>query len=189
MVKEKVKAGGPKAAKKNPKDASTSGTSKPAAPVKWTRSTASELMIQTFVDRGELPPKSEIEWRAPGEETRPSPREGEIVVLLDHVTRGFRPPRSLFFRQVFKYYGLTPFDVAPNSILNMSNYVVLCEDYLQMAPSLELFLEYFYCNPSSKTQSLGPYGGVSIQRRKTADLPALMLASHPKGWQIGRAHV
>jgi hypothetical protein len=52
-----------------------------------------------------------------------------------------------------------------------------------MAPSLELFLEIFYCNPSRKKQPLGPYGGVSIQRRKANNFPALELASHPKGWQ------
>ena len=101
----------------------------------------------------------------------------------DSQASGLRPPGSLFFRQVFKYYGLTPMDVAPNSILNISNFVVFCEDYLQMAPSLELFLEIFYCIPSHKNKPLGPYGGVSIQRRRECDFPALVLASHPKGWQ------
>ena len=52
-----------------------------------------------------------------------------------------------------------------------------------MAPSLELFLELFYCNPSHKNKPLGPYGGVSIQRRRECDFPALVLASHPNGWQ------
>jgi len=187
MVKEKKMAGGPKAAKKLTKKppSSTAGGSSAAAaaPVNWTRSSATKTTLQTFVNRGELPPQDEIHWRAPGEETRPTPEKGEIVVLLDHVSRGLRPPGSLFFRQVFQYYGLTPMDVAPNSILNISNYVVFCEDYLQIPPSLDFFLEIFYCNPSRKNQPLGPYGGVSIQRRKECNFPALALASHPKGWQ------
>ena len=52
-----------------------------------------------------------------------------------------------------------------------------------MEPILELFLEIFYCNPLHKNKPLGPYGGVSIQRRKECDFPAMTLASHPKGWQ------
>ena len=174
MGKEKVKSGGPKATKKGAKKGASSSAAAAAAPVNWTRSSATDMTLQTYVNRGELPPKDEIHWRAPGE---------EIVVLLDHVSRGLRPPGSLFFRQVFKYYGLTTMDVAPNSLLNISNFVVFCEDYLQMAPSLELFLEIFYCNPSHKNKPLGPYGGVSIQRRRECDFPALILASHPKGWQ------
>ena len=136
-----MKDRGPKAAKKSAKKGSSSGAAVTATPVNWTRSSVTETTLQTYVNRDELPPKNEIQWRVLGEETRLNPNVGEIVVLLDHVSRGLRPPGSLFFRQVFKYYGLTTLDVAPNSILNISNYVVFCEDYLQMAPSLELFLE------------------------------------------------
>ena len=57
-------------------------------PVLWTKSTISEDLIQKFADRGELPRKEEIQWRATGEEIRPKPNPGEIVVLLDHVTQG-----------------------------------------------------------------------------------------------------
>ena len=96
-------------------------------------------------------------------------------MLLDHVTRSLRPPGSLFFHRVLQYYGLTPLDIAPNSVLNLSTFAVFCENYLQIEPSLELFLEIFYCNPLHKNKPLGPYGGVSIQRRKECDFPAMML--------------
>ena len=36
-------------------------------------------------------------------------------------------------------------------ILNLSNFVTLCEDYLQIKLDLDLFLELFYCNPSPST--------------------------------------
>ena len=92
-----------------------------------------------------------------------------MVVLLDHVTWGLRPPGSSFFRWVLSYYNLTPLDLAPNSILNISNFVVYCEDYLQVEPNLSLFLETFYCNPQNrKNHTMGPYGGVAIQRRRSA---------------------
>ena len=100
------------------------------APVNWTKSTVSEATLKKYADAGELPKKEEILWRAAGDEIRPKPREGEVVVLLDHVTRGMRPPGSNFFRRVLSYYNLTPLDLAPNSVLNISTFVVYCEVFL-----------------------------------------------------------
>ena len=124
-------------------------------------------------------------WRAAGEETRPKPKEGEVVVLLDHITRGMCPPGSNFFRRVLAYYELTPLDLSPNSVLNICTFAVYCEVFLQIKPNLSLFLESFYCNPQNKKgHAMGPYGGVAIQRCRSASLhfPSLTLASHPKGW-------
>ena len=56
------------------------------APVLWKKSTVSEDLLQKKSNRGELPCKEEIQWCAAGEEIRPGPNPGEIVVLLDHVT-------------------------------------------------------------------------------------------------------
>ena len=118
------------------KDLAAGGSSAAAAatpaPVLWKKSTVSEELLQKIAECDELPHKDEIQWRAAGEEIRPKPNPGEIVVLLDHATRGLRL-RSLFFRQVMSYFGLTPLDVAPNSMLNISNIIVFCEDYLQIA--------------------------------------------------------
>ena len=82
------------------------------APVYWTKSTVSEATLRKFAHTGELPKQEEISWRAAGEETRPRPKEGEVIVLLDHVTRGMRPPGSNFFRRVLSYYNLTPLDLS-----------------------------------------------------------------------------
>ena len=89
------------------------------APINWTKSTVSEATLKRYSDTGELPKKDEISWRAAGDETRPKPRDDEVVVLLDHVTRGMRPPGSNFFRRVLAYYELTPLDLSPNSVLNI----------------------------------------------------------------------
>ena len=155
------------------------------APINWTKSTVSEATLMRYVNTGELPRREEISWRAAGNETRPTPQDDEVVVLLDHVTRGMRPPGSNFFRRVLAYYELTPLDLSPNSVLNICTYAVYCEVFLQVKPNLSLFLETFYCNPQNKKgHAMGPYGGVAIQRRRSASLhfPSLTLASHPKGW-------
>ena len=101
------------------------------------------------------------------------------------MTRGFRPPGSLFFRRVLNHYGLRPQDIGPNSVLNISKFTVLCESYLQIPPLLPLFLELFHCKPQRECQD-GPLlqcGGVSIQRRRQSIMPSLKLLSHTKDWQ------
>ena len=54
-----------------------------------------------------------------------------------------------------------------------------------MEPSLDLFLEYFYCNkhPETTKGSLIECRAVSFQRRKDIVYPVIDLASHPKMWQ------
>src|SRR5664279_3967453 len=76
----------------------------------------------------------------------PQPENDEIVVFGDHVLRGFKPLGSKFFRQVLAFYGLRLQDIGPNSMLNISNFHVFCENYLQMEPDLDLWKEFFYCN-------------------------------------------
>jgi hypothetical protein len=53
-------------------------------------------------------------------ECPPMPREGEVIIFLDHVERGFSPPGSKFFRDLLHFYELHPQDLSPNSIVNMS---------------------------------------------------------------------
>ena len=86
-------------------------------------------------------------------ETRPQPEEGEVMAFADHVTLGFRPPGSSFFRELLHFYDLHPQDLAPNSIVNVRNFSVFCEVYLHGKPSIPLFQEFFYCN--KQTESSG----------------------------------
>src|SRR4051812_37796116 len=54
----------------------------------WSNSWVTDAFLKEMVIEGILPPHSEIEWRGPGEETRPQPKTGEVVVFADHITRG-----------------------------------------------------------------------------------------------------
>ena len=63
----------------------------------WMRSQMTQLRLEEMKKSGILPPRAKIHWRAPGDETRPQPREGEVVVLGEHVTQGSLPPGSRFF--------------------------------------------------------------------------------------------
>lgn len=146
-------------------------TSEPVKPNKtanWVKSSMSDLQLDELVRIGLLPPKDEIVWRAPEEETRPQPGQDEIIIFSDHLDRGFRPPGSKFLRDALHHYNVRLQDLAPNSILNLSNFQVFCEVYLQMEPTVSLFQEFFYLN--KQTECSGGLalecGAVTIQRRR-----------------------
>src|SRR3954470_811788 len=84
----------------------TAGLSRPPAKnntseANWRPSLVTEKRLKELVEEGLLPPQEEINWHVPGDERRPTPKNGEVIVFVDHVTRRFRPPGSRFFRSVF----------------------------------------------------------------------------------------
>ena len=149
----------------------------------WGRSLLTQDTLKGYEESGLI--SASISWRDAGEESEPLPAAGEVVVFGEHLFRGFTPPGNLFFRQVLDFYKLRIHDLAPNSILNLSNFVTLCEDYLQIRPDLDLWLELFYCNPQPE-YSGGPLlkcGDVALQRRQGSLFPMPILPSRIKDWQ------
>ena len=101
----------------------------------WARSRVTEAQLDEMVSIGSLPKKTEIKWRAPGTENPPTPRQGEVVIFVDHIGRGFKPPGSKFYRDVLASFQLHPQDIGPNSVSNLCNFQVFCEAYLQEEPT------------------------------------------------------
>ena len=61
----------------------------------WVKSAVTDSTLDDFVKTGYLPKKEVMSYRAPDPiEEKPQPKEGEVVVFTDHVTRGFSPPHS-----------------------------------------------------------------------------------------------
>ena len=78
----------------------------------WERSTVDHARLSDLEVHGLLPSCEAIEWRAPYNEIRPEPREGEVVVFTHHVVRGFGPPGSHFFRSLLEFFSLQPQDLS-----------------------------------------------------------------------------
>ena len=139
----------------------------------WAPSRITEEQLNRMVSIGTLPKKTEIQWRVPGTENPPTPRQGEVVIFVDHIGRGFKPPGSKFF-----------WDIGPNSMSNLCNFQVFYEVYLQEEPTTELFRDFFHLNRRTEFVN-GPnteLGGVSIQKQKEDEFPHAKLHSHPKDW-------
>ena len=68
----------------------------------------------------------------------PTPRPHERVVFLPHFLRGLGFPLHPFVRGLMFYYGLDFHDLAPNFVLNISVFIVVCEASLCIRPPFVL---------------------------------------------------
>ena len=70
----------------------------------WVPSTVTRSKLSEFVKSGHLPKKDVMSYRAPNpSEEKPQPKEGEVIIFTDHMSRGFAPPGSKFFREVLNF--------------------------------------------------------------------------------------
>ena len=51
----------------------------------WVVSRVTEEDLNEYVQTGVLAKKYVIHWRVPGIETRPEPKDGEVIVFTDHI--------------------------------------------------------------------------------------------------------
>ncbi|KAE8798614.1 hypothetical protein D1007_26099 [Hordeum vulgare] len=144
-----------------------------------------------------LPPASQVLVRIPGAETAPTPAAGEIVVFDEHFYRGFGLPASSFFSEWLHFFGLQPHHLAPNAILQLSDFVVLCEGFLGIEPRLDLWQSLFFFKQQSIVMDkdeleklVGPHpmtpcGAALVHHRATSGFPQLPLQESIKKWQKG----
>lgn len=85
--------------------------SRTAGSCDWIGSAVDEEHMKHLTATGFLPAQEVIQWRIPGEEITPEPKDGEVVVFTDHSQRGFCPPGSKFFRDVLHFLKLHPQDI------------------------------------------------------------------------------
>ena len=112
----------------------------------WVQSRVTEEDLNNYVATCALAKKEVIHWRVPSEEFPPKPKDGELIVFADHLSRGFIPPGSKFFRDVLHFLQLQPQDIGPNSVSNICNFQVVREVDLQEEPTVDLFRVFYYLN-------------------------------------------
>ena len=91
---------------------------------------------------------ADIAHRLPTEgQIIPTPEPQERVVFLTQFVRGLGFPLHLFVRGLMFYYGLDFHDLAPNFILNISAFIVVCEAFLRIKPHFGFWLQIFCVKP------------------------------------------
>ena len=103
---------------------------------KWMASTVREKDITHLREAGYF--AKEVAHRLPTEgEIVPTPKPHERVVFIPHFVRRMGFPLHPFVRRLMFYYGLDFHDLAPNSFLIISAFIVVCEAFLRIPPTSE----------------------------------------------------
>ena len=90
----------------------------------------------------------QIVHRLPAEgQLVPTPEPNERVVFLPHFFRRLGFPLHPFVCGVMYYYGIDFHDLSPNSFLNISAFIVVCEAFLRIHPHFGLWLKVFNVKP------------------------------------------
>ncbi|KAE8796334.1 hypothetical protein D1007_28709 [Hordeum vulgare] len=151
----------------------------------WLASEICEGHIKALRHHRLLPPVSQVLVRIPGAETAPTPAVAEVVVFNEHFYRGFGLPASSFFSEWLHFFGLQPHHLAPNAILQLSTFVVLCEGFLGIEPRLDLWQSLFFFKQQSIAMQkaeleklpgprpMTPCGAALVHHRSKSGFPQL----------------
>ena len=111
---------------------------------KWMASSVTEEHIKELRKAGYL--AKEIARRLPAKkQIIPMPKPNERVVFIPQFLRGLGSPLHPFVRELMYYYGLDFHDLAPNSFLNISAFIVVCGPSLRIPPSLRPMAQGIQC--------------------------------------------
>jgi hypothetical protein len=101
----------------------------------------------SLVDVGVLPSKELCSWRICRGVTVPTEDTHESVVYVPFLMCGLALPISPFFRGLLDFYNINLTHLNPNSILQISIFVHLCEAYLGILPHFGLWKYLYHCRP------------------------------------------
>jgi hypothetical protein len=115
---------------------------------RWVASKVTDATISKLRAAGYLP--ADAACRAPEPNQRvPTPKPGERVVFIPHLVRGLGFPLHPFVRGILFFHGLDFHNVAPNSIMHLTTFVIICEAFLCVEPHFGLWLKMFCVKPKS----------------------------------------
>jgi hypothetical protein len=77
------------------------------------------------------------------------------LTFQSFVLAGAVPPYSAFLLDVLRYYGIRLAHLTPNSLVILSVFAYLCEQFLGVPPSLDLFRSYYICRGNSNPRTIG----------------------------------
>ncbi len=106
------------------------------------------------------------------------------MVFTSFFYRGFLLPTSSFFRGLLYFYGIELVNLNPNSILQISAFIHLCEAFLGVRPYFALFRHLYALKASQKGGQPSVVGGAGLQLRsgKSAQYIGLPMKTSLKGW-------
>ena len=127
---------------------------------------------------------TEILHRLPAEgQVIPTPRSGVRVVFVSHFLRGLGFSINPFVCGLMFYYGLDFHDLAPNSFLHISAFIVMCEAFLRVPPHFGLWLKKFNVKPKVVDGQHADCGGAMVRKLRHVTWPKGSFMDTVKVWQ------
>ena len=100
----------------------------------------------------------------------PTARSGERVVFVSHFLCGLGFALNPFVQGLMFYYGLDFHDLAPDSILLISTFIITCEAFLRTPPHFGLWLKTFDVRPQVTDGEQAECGSVIVGKFASAVL-------------------
>ena len=127
---------------------------------------------------------AEISHRLPARgQVIPTPEPNESVVFISHFLRGLGLALDPFVRGLMFYYGLDFHDLAPDSLLHISSFIVVCEAFLRITPHFGLWLKTFNVKPKMIEGRHAECGGAVISKSTDAPWPEGSFPEVSSLWQ------
>ena len=92
----------------------------------------------------------------------PTPKSWERVLFLSHFVRGLGFSLHTFVCGLMYYYGLDFHNLAPNFVLNISAFIVVCEAFLRIRPHFGMWLKIFCVKPKIVSGQQAECGGTMV---------------------------
>ena len=92
-------------------------------------------------------------------------------MFVSHFLRGLGFALNPFVRGLMFYYGLDFHDLAPNSFLHISAFIVVCEAFLRIPPHFGLWLKVFNVKPKVVDGQHTDCGGAMLSKLPNAVWP------------------
>ena len=156
--------------------------SRSGAQGKWMTSSVKEKDITELREAGYLA-KEITHWLPAKGQIIPTKKPNERVVFISHFVRGLGFPLHPFIHGLMFYYGLDFHDLAPNSFLNISMFIVVCEAFLHIPPHFELWLKIFKVKPKVVDGQHEECRGAMVSKMPNVTWPKGTFVETVKEWQ------
>ncbi|KAE8815272.1 hypothetical protein D1007_07406 [Hordeum vulgare] len=140
-------------------------------------------------------------WYASQCQDRSRTRRGRGRGLRRELLPGFALPASSFFAEWLHFFGLKPHHLAPNAILQLAAFVVLCDGFVGIEPRIDLWRSLFFFKQQSiamekseveklkVSRPMTPCGAALVHHRSKSGFPQMPLQESIKHWQKGFFYV
>ena len=145
-------------------------------------STVREKDIKKLREAGYLAKKIGHRLPAAGQIV-PNPEPHERVMFLPHFVHRVGFPLHPFVRGTMYYYDIDFHDLSPNSFLNITTFIVVCEAFLRISPHFGLWMKIFNVKPKVVNGEHAECGGAMVNKMAKVTWPTSAFNDSVKEWQ------